>query len=125
MSDEDKVRKTITMTHKQAGWTFGGLTSSFALLHFLNGYYYPISDAKALTREVHELKDVVKDGFKSQTEALTAHSTDERHTHERMMDVLREEITHERDDRIKDDGNVGKRIDLVMELFKIKASRTN
>lgn len=122
---DDKTRKTITMTHKQAGWTFGGMTSFFAILHFLNGNYASKSDMKNLAEQMTDVKVIVKDGFKTQSDLLASHTTEETHKHERIVDTLRKEISDEKSDRIRDDDGNSKRIDLVMQLFKMKASKTN
>ncbi len=122
---DEKTRKTITMTHRQAAGTGLSVTAIFAILHFLSSNYASKSDMKALTDQVVDVKSIVKDGFRAQTEMLASHMTEEMHKHERIMDTLRGEIASEKEDRIRDDQGTSKRIDLVMQLFKIKASKTN
>lgn len=127
MADEidPKTRKTITLTHKQAAGTGVGITTIFTILHFLSANYASKADVKALAEQMTDVKVIVKDGFASQKADMVAHATEEMHKHERIVDTLRGEIASEKQDRIRDDESTTKRIDLVMELFKIKHTKTN
>lgn len=115
---DDKTRKTLTVTHRQAGLTLGGLTTFFAILHFLNGNYATKADVKELTAQNVEIKAIVKDGFSTQRADLFTHAADETHKHERMMDTLRDELKSEKTDRIRDIG-------LVENLIHIRQTKTN
>lgn len=127
MADEvdPKIRKTITLTHRQAAATGVSITTIFTVLHFLSANYASKADVKALTDQVVEVKSIAKEGFKAQIEAQAAHVADETTKHQRIVDNYRKEISDERDERIREDDSVVKRIDLVMELFKIKHTKTN
>lgn len=122
---DDKIRKTITLTHKQAGLTGVSITTVFAALHFLSANYASKSDVKSLSEQLTDVKTIAREGFRAQSEMLVVHTTEEMHKHERIVDTLRKEIGDEKADRIRDDEGNTKRIDLVMELFKIKKTKTN
>lgn len=124
-SIDSKTRKTITLTHKQAAATGLSMTTFFTILHFLSANYASKSDVATLKEEMVDVKIVIKDGFKSQTELLASHSAEETHKHERIVDTLRKEIADEKTDRLRNEDGESKRIDLVMELFKIKHTKTN
>lgn len=117
-SVEDKTRKTITLTHKQAGLTFGGLTSFFAALHFLSANYASKADVKVIAEQLSDVKGIVTSGFAGQKVDMFAHANDETHKHERMMDTIRSEIRDEKDDRIRE-------IEIVESLLKVKKTKTN
>lgn len=127
MADEvdPKIRKTITLTHRQAAATGISITTFFAILHFLSANYASKADVKALTDQVLDVKSIAKEGFKAQTEVMASHIADETTKHQRIVDNYRKEIGEERDERIREDDGVIKRVDLVMELFKIKRTKTN
>lgn len=114
----DKTRKTVTFTHRQFGIGIGGLTTFFAILHFLNGNYASKADVNELKAQNREIKMIVKDGFAGEKADLFAHSTDEQHKHERMMDILRGEIKDEKTDRIRDIG-------MVENLIRTKQTKAN
>lgn len=115
---DDKIRKTLTITHRQAGLTLGGLTTFFAILHFLNGNYATKADVRELTTQNAEIKSIMKDGFANQKADLFTHANDETHKHERMMDTLRDELKSEKTDRIRDIG-------FVENLLRVRQTKTN
>lgn len=125
-------RGTISLTHKQAGLSATGLATFFTIMHFLSANYASKGDVKVLSDRIDsvmsvalDVKTIAKDGFKGQTDVMAAHIEDETSTHRRIMDTTRTELAQEKSDRIRDDEGVTKRIDLVMELFKLRHTKTN
>lgn len=125
VGDKAKTRGTITLTHKQAGATGLSISTFFLILHFLNSNYASKSDAVAIKSQVSEVKEMLRSGLADQKNLYATHLEDETTTHRRMMDITRTELASEKTDRQAGDETVSKRIDLVMELFKIKHTKPN
>lgn len=123
--DTAKIRGTITMTHKQAGVTGVSMATFFMILHFLNSNYASKADARAISEQLADVKSAVTAGFSDQKTSFASYQEDQISTHRRMMDTVRGEIAEEKTDRQNGDETVAKRVDLVMELFKIKHTKTN
>lgn len=109
---------------KHASW---GASAMAAVLWLtpMKRIFYTREEGAANSAQIEEIKVLITTGFASQKADLFAHAADESHKHERIVDNYRKEIGDEKSDRIHDDDQTNKRIDLVMELFKIKHTKTN
>jgi hypothetical protein len=78
---DEKIRKTITMTHKQAGVGGISITAMFAALHFMSANYATRSDVKYLSEQAAEIKTIVSTGFDKQSRALADYADNQITTH--------------------------------------------
>lgn len=129
----EEVKPEQLADRKKRSWVpsmfhfgFGGSVAAAAMtLTPLKGYFFTREEGKATIEQIADLKHTVELGFAEQNKIFLAHVSDEAHSSEHSNDVMRQRIVDEKTDRLHDSDQLNKRIDLVMELFRIKTSKTN
>lgn len=103
----------------------GGFVAAMLTLTPMKQWFFTREEGKAQSAQIADLKEVVKDGFASQTKIFLDHVAEEARVREHSNEVMRQRIADEKSDRMRDGEEINKRFDLVLELFKIRQTKVN